>query len=145
MASLKTVLIYPRRIDAEIDASMLEGEGIRVNLLNHESALTELGGAFQIQLQVPEADYDRTVAIIRSKRPDRFGSAEGIKEAEAAVGRGFRRFVIAIAATSLALFIVFRPIPSIGDRVLVTIVIGFALGIPVWLIYEFVRKIVGRG
>ena len=145
MPALKTVLTYPKRIDAEIDASMLEAEGIRVNLLNHDSALTELGGAFQIQLQVPEGDYERTIALIRSKRPDRFGSNEGVRKAEAAVGRGFRRFVISIAATFLVLFFVFQRIPSVADRILVALFFGFALGIPFWLIYELLRKIAKRG
>lgn len=141
----RIVLTYPKRIDAEIDRSMLEGEGIAVNLLNHDSSMTELGSAFQIQLQVPAEDYERAVALIKSKHPERFGSLDRARKEEEAIGRGFRRFVVSIAATFLVLFFVLQSMPSVGERILVALVSGFALGIPLWLVYELLRKIAKRG
>jgi len=145
MPAGKTVLTYPKRIDAEIDRSMLEGEGITVNLLNHDSSMTELGSAFQIQLQVQPEDHERAVALIRSKHPERFGSIDRARKEEAAIGRGFRRFLVTIAATSLILFFFVPWIPSVDNRILVAFLSGFALGIPIWLIYELLRKIAKRG
>ena len=74
MPAFRTVLTYPNRIDAEIDRSMLAAEGMEVSLLHHDSPLTEVRGAFQIQLQVAEVDFARAVALLVALRPDRFGS-----------------------------------------------------------------------
>ena len=145
MPSGKTVLAYPRRIDAEIDRSMLEGEGITVNLLNHDSSMTELGSAFQIQLQVAPEDHERAVALIRSRHPERFGSIDRARKEEAAIGRGFRRFVLTIAATSFVLFFFVQWMPSVDNRILIALLCGVAFGIPIWLIYELIRKITKRG
>ena len=39
---------------------MLAAEGMEVSLLHHDSPLTEVRGAFQIQLQVAEVDFARS-------------------------------------------------------------------------------------
>ena len=149
MADFKTVLTYSQPIDAEVDKSMLESEGIVANLLNRESALSGIGGPFLIQLQVGVEDVQRASDLIRAKHPERFGQNENIRAAETALARGVRRFLWFVLS-SIALFFVIellwaRP-GSISARVVgANIVLGIFASIIIWPLYEYVRKFTKRG
>lgn len=149
MSYFKTVLTYTQAIDAEVDRSMLESEGIVVNLLNRDSGLGGLGGPFLIQLQVDAGNLDRATGLIRSRRPERFGNTENIKGAEAAIYRGTRRYLWFGLSSIVFLFVVelvWKPNHiEFGKLAGENIVIGILMSVPLWLLYEFFRKLFRRG
>lgn len=150
MAEFVTVLTYSQPIDAEVDKSMLQSEGIAANLLNRDSSLNGLGGPFFVQLQVASEDVANATALIKSKRPELFGRNENIVDAEAAFARGVRRYLwfgfSSICVTFLLLLFLAGPMVlrepiSFGAA----IVVGLFLSIPAWLLYELLRKLAKRG
>jgi hypothetical protein len=150
MADFKTVLTYSRPIDAEIDRSMLESEGIVANLLNRDSSLSGLGGPFLIQLQVSDENLQRASELIRAKHPERFGQGEGIRGAEAALAGGARRFlwfVLSSIALLLLVELFWAPAGAPIDAKLVgaDVVLGIFVSIIIWPLYEYARKLTRRG
>ena len=77
---MKTVLGYDNPIDADLDKSVLESEGIHVNLLNRESPLNAWGGPFVVQLQVEDQHLERAADLIHSRSPRRFGDVARVRE-----------------------------------------------------------------
>jgi Putative prokaryotic signal transducing protein len=146
---MKTVLTYGNPSEAEVDKSMLESEGIVVHLLNRDSPLSAWGGPFMIQLQVEDQDLERATDLIKAKSPDRFGNELKAKAAGDAFVRGVRRFLWSGAVSITGLFVleaVRNPNHiEIGRMVGVNLVLGLIIGIPVWLVYETIRKITKRG
>ncbi len=124
---------------------MLESEGIAVNLLNRDSTLDGLGGPFVVQLQVGQGDFERASGLIRSRRPERFGDEAHVREAEAAVARGFRRYlwfgIGSIALLFLAELIWNPTHAAFGKLTGANIVLGLFVSIPAWLLYECFRKV----
>lgn len=68
--------------EAEVDKSLLESHGLTVCLLNANESRNELGAPFHIQLQVPGEEAAEAVTILRQFNPQRFGSAENVKQIE---------------------------------------------------------------
>jgi hypothetical protein len=150
MPGFRTILTYSTSIDAEVDRSMLRSEGIDANLLNRESSLNGFGGPFCVELQVVEKDLTRASDLIKSKRPERFGVSENIVDAEAAIRRGTRRYLW--FSGSSVCFVYLAALASRGTEALTeqnviggAILLGFFLSIPLWLLYELVRKLAKRG
>jgi hypothetical protein len=148
LADFRTVLTYTQGIEAEVDKSMLESEGIAVNLLNRDSTLDGLGGPFLIQLQVEQENLERASGLIRSRRPERFGNEANIKDAEAAVARGFRRYLwfgISSIASLFAMELIWNPThAAFGKLTGANVVLGIFISIPAWLLYECFRKLARR-
>ena len=150
MSDFKTVLTYSLPIDAEVDKSMLESEGIVANLLNRESSLSGLGGPFLIQLQVGGEDFRRASELIRAKHPERFGQNENIRGAEAALARGVRRLLWFVLSSIALLFLVelfwARPGTTFDPKIIgANVVLGILAAIIIWPVYEYVRKFTKRG
>jgi hypothetical protein len=150
MTDFKTVLTYSQPIDAEVDKSMLESEGITANLLNRESSLSGLGGPFLVQLQVGGEDFQRASELIRARHPERFGQNENIRGAEAALARGARRFLWFVLSSIALLFLVelfwAPPGAAIGAKIIgANIVLGILASIIIWPLYEYARKLTKRG
>ncbi len=149
MLNLKTVLTYRKPIEAEIDKSMLESEGIVVNLLNRDSALDGLGGPFLIQLQVDDQNVERAAELIKSRSPGRIGNEANIRSAENAIARGARRYLW-FGFSSIALLFLLEAVwnPNhieVGRLTGLNIVLGIFISIPIWLLYELFRKLIRRG
>jgi hypothetical protein len=150
MADFRTVLTYSTPIDAEVDKSMLQSEGIPANLLNRDSSLNGIGGPFSVQLQVADEDFIKAADLIRSKRPERFGRNEGIADAEAAISRGTRRYCwFGASAICLiyALLLYMRGSTMLADPkgIGVAIVLGLFISVPIWLLFELCRNFTKRG
>jgi len=150
MPAFRTVLTYSQPIDAEVDKSMLRSEGIVANLLNRDSSLNGIGGPFSVQLQVDKEDFTRASDLIRSKRPERFGRNENIVDAEAAIWRSTRRYLwfgVSSICLIYSLILFSRGSIILADPKAVgaAIVLGSFVSIPIWLLYEFCRKITKRG
>jgi hypothetical protein len=149
MSDFRTVLTYSQPIDAEVDKSMLQAEGIASNLLNRDSSLSGFGGPFSIQLQVDREDFARASELIRTKRPERFGRSEDIVDADAAVGRGTRRYLwfgLSSVCLIYSLFLLMRGAAILTDPKAIggALVVGLFLSIPVWLLYELCRRFARR-
>ncbi|MBP5505507.1 MAG: DUF2007 domain-containing protein [Bacteroidales bacterium] len=69
---MKTVKYYPSVMDAQMDRSLLEAEGIRCNILNENMPYAGYfaGGNFDIELVVADEDYDQACAILAAKECD---------------------------------------------------------------------------
>ena len=140
MPILKTVLTYSRQIEAELDQSVLQAEGIAVFLLNHDSPLTEYGGAFQVQLQVPEEDHLRATMLLKSANPERFGSRERVQKEAKAIAGIVRRFLVCFVAISIV-FMVFLAKSIFSEQfILVSLFFGFISAIPVSIFNGYLRK-----
>jgi hypothetical protein len=150
MAEFRTILTYSQPIDADVDKSMLRSEGIIANLLNSDSSLNGFGGPFSVQLQVGDEDFARASALIKLKRPDRFGRNENVLVAQAAVVRGTRRFLwfgVSSVCFTYLLFLFASGAKGLTDPMGfgVAIVLGSFVAIPIWLIYEFILKLTKKG
>jgi hypothetical protein len=143
--NLKTILTYKQAIEAEVDKSMLESEGIAANLLNRDSTLDGLGGPFLIQLQVDDQNVERAVGLIRSRSPGRFGNETNIQNAENAIARGARRYLW-FGLSSIAFLFLLETVwnpnhVEFGWLTGANIVLGIFFSIPIWLLYEWLRKL----
>jgi hypothetical protein len=110
MSYLRTVVTYHQPSEAEVDKAFLESHGIAVCLLNANTSRNELGAPFYIQLQVPEIDYDRAVAVLKEANPQRFGSAERVAEIEKSIKRALLRFILPALIFGIVIFF-FVPAP----------------------------------
>jgi len=148
LVPLKTVLTYSNPNEADVDKSMLESEGIVVHLANRDSQLGAWNGPFMIQLQVNDEDVEKATGLIRSKSPARFGSEAAVKKAGDAFARGARRYIWSVVASMVFLFIleaIFNPNHvEIGKLVGMNLALGVILSVPVWLVYEGIRRIAKR-
>ncbi len=146
---MKTVLSYDNASEADVDKSLLESEGIVVYLLNRDSPLNAWGGPFMIQLQVDDQNLEEAAGLIRSKSPSRFGNEVRAKEASDAFVRGARRYLWCGLSSIVSLFIVetvWNPNHvEIGKLVGLNLILGLILSVPIWLIYECIRKLSKRG
>ena len=63
---MKTVKRYANDMEAQIDRSLLEAEGIKCNVLNENMMYASYfaGSNFDIQLVVADEDYDQAIAIL---------------------------------------------------------------------------------
>ena len=63
---MKTVKYYANDIEAQMDRSLLEAEGITSKVLNENMNYAGYfaGGNFDIQLVVADEDYDQAVALL---------------------------------------------------------------------------------
>jgi hypothetical protein len=87
MGYLRTVLTYDAPYQAEVDKAFLESHGIAVHLLNASMARDQMGLAFNIQLQVNEADFETASKVLRDANPRRFGSPARVAELDRLVKR----------------------------------------------------------
>ncbi len=95
MAYLKTVLVYDRPSEAEVDKAFLESYGLTVCLLNANTSRNELGAPFYIRLQVADRELAEATRLLREANPARFGSAERVNAIERALKRSILVFVAA--------------------------------------------------
>ena len=141
MAFLATVRSYDNQTDAEIDRSMLEGNGFTVFLLNHDAPISQIGGLLRVQLQVPAEEAERAAVILQSQRPWPKGSAEVGRNADAAIRRALIRFVfIGIALLPLIWLLLYLVaeqslVASITHSLWLAAVTAF----PVWAVIEIIR------
>ena len=65
---MKTVKYYANDIEAQMDRSLLEAEGITCNVLNENMNYAGYfaGGNFDIQLVVADEDYEEAVKLLSS-------------------------------------------------------------------------------
>lgn len=63
---MKTVKYYANDMDAQMDRSLLEAEGIQCRVLNENMNYAGYfaGGNFDIQLVVADEDYDLAIKIL---------------------------------------------------------------------------------
>ena len=101
MGDLRTVLTYNRSSDAEVDKAFLESRGIDVFLLNGETAPSELGAPFNIQLQVSQRDFEAAWNALRETNPGRFGSPHVVDEIDRVVTRAALFFCAAAVPAGL--------------------------------------------
>ena len=127
MAYLKTILTYHMPSVAEVDKSLLESHGITVCLLNANESRNELGAPFHIQLQVPGEEVNEAVTILRQFNPQRFGSAENVKQIERELVRTLARLVVTSVLVGAAIY-GFTSDGYSGDRVTNALVGGVILG-----------------
>ena len=140
MPFLATILTYSTPSEAEVDKSLLEANGFTVNLLNAEVTRMQLGPGFNIQLQVPDDQVRDAVALLRSLRPERFGSAENVRTIERGLRRSAGRFALVCAAVAVVLFVVRRDVKPLEDRIMVALGEGLAVGALICLLWSFVKK-----
>jgi type IV secretory pathway VirB2 component (pilin) len=139
MSYPKTILTYHLPSEAEVDKSLLESHGITVNLLNAHTTRNELGSPFHIRLQVPAEQVDEAVAIIRQFNPQRFGSAENVKQIEREL---IRTLLGAVAWVCAAIAVVYVLTPEGGPepRWASALTSGFGLGILAYAAFAFLRR-----
>ena len=128
MSYLKSILTYHIPSEAELDKSMLESHGITVNLMNANVSRAEFGAPFHIQLQVPGEQVAEAVALLRELSPQRFGSPAVVKEIEAGMLRAFGRFALVALACTAVLFFFFIQEPTLGQRLVISLVNGVLIG-----------------
>jgi hypothetical protein len=141
MAYLVTLRTYDKQAEAEIDKSLLEANGFAVNLLNHDSSLSEFGGMLRIQLQVPSDEAKDAGVLLQEARPRRTGSIAIVRNEEASIRCALVRLGITVLVVSILFFLlgIVLELPlvrclkmGIGGAIL--------LSIPCWLIVEFLRR-----
>jgi hypothetical protein len=98
MAYLKTVLVYDRPSEAEVDKAFLESHGLTVCLLNANTSRNELGAPFYIRLQVADSELTEATRLLREANPARFGSPERVNAIEQALKRSILVFIAAALA-----------------------------------------------
>lgn len=137
MAYLKTILTYHMPSEAEVDKSLLESHGLMVNLLNANTTRNELGAPFFIQLQVPDAEADRAVALLKEFNPQRFGSVENVRKIEKELGN----LVLQVGACMLVAGVVtYFVIPNPDGRLTGALMGGVMFGIIGYLVLSFFKK-----
>jgi hypothetical protein len=127
-------------MDAEIDRSALQAACIEAVLLDRDSSISEFGIAFQLRLQVPESQYDQAVALITSTHPERFGSVEKVNAEAKAVARGFRRYLATLLVTVVVLSTLVLVAGGPANALPVLLLVSPGLCLPIWFLYEFLRK-----
>ncbi len=140
MPFLATILTYSVPSEAEVDKSLLEANGFTVNLLNAEVTRMQLGPGFNIQLQVPDDQVQEAVALIRSLRPERFGSAENVRKIEQGLRRSAGRGAFVCAAAIIGSFAVHRDVEPLSQRIGLALGQGLFVGALIWLVWSFVKK-----
>lgn len=127
MSYLKTILTYHMPSEAEVDKSLLESHGFTVNLLNANMTRNEIGAPFHIQLQVPGEEAEEAVAILKQFNPQRFGSAENVRQIERELGRNL---VWILALSTLAGLGVYFATPNSepSDRITSALLGGLLIG-----------------
>jgi hypothetical protein len=142
MSFLSTIRTYDRQSEAELDKSMLESCGFTVNLLNHDSAISEFGGMLKIQLQVPDEEAARAASILQSSRPRIEGATERVRKEETDIVRFFGRMALSLFGTWLLAFGILSIVLDRGVGACARFAIGVTilLGWLMVLIVEYLRK-----
>lgn len=139
MSYLKTILTYHLPSEAEVDRSLLESHGITVNLLNAHTARNELGAPFHIRLQVPDEEVEEAVRIIREFNPQRFGSAENVKQIERELGWVLLQLT-GFVVGAVGVVYVFTPSDGLDPKWVTAVANGLGLGIVSYVVFALLRR-----
>jgi len=146
MSFLTTVRSYDKQTDAEIDKSMLEGNGFTVFLLNHDASISQIGGLLRIQLQVPAEEAERAAVILQSQRPWPKGSAEVGRNADAAIRRALIRYIFTAITLLPVIWLLLYLVAEQSLVASITHSLGLAMVVafPVWVVIEIIRSVTNK-